>query len=587
MKKFFSIASLSKKFILLIERMPISILLVIGLAALAFVGINAKNYEVSYRWWVFCSIGLVISVTAILWLEDHVKNIWLRHGSALSCLALWGIYCLMLPQDVWSLYFADWLQIVVLGLVFFFAAFFISFFGKNKDRAYWQFTANTLFQMIIATCFGNLLLGGLCLAAASIEILFDVSMSEVYGNLSIFCLLLFAMLYFLANIPNRDEKHKPVTGMNKILKIMGLYILIPLLVIYSGILYAYLIRIVAAWELPDGWVSWLVSALALGGLLVITIIYPMRTDENRWVERLSRYSGLVILPLLVLMTVGIARRISDYGITINRCYILLLNIWFYGIYIYLYFSRAKHIKWILITPAVIVLLASTGPWKFSSITKRTLLNRVETILDSRQLDISDLEWLNELDEEKKFEVRETLDYLADTYGKTNVRTFFKDSIEDRSMYAVFADLNLNRTTTGNNIQWFSFYNSTGSTFLDLKEYQSCIVFSFNDRINNGKTEDKSDNISIEIKLDSSLLNIQIIPDNRSVSFPIKDVALKQIDHSGKPETAILLEAFDDESILEEVPTHRYLLVITEMAGNYYSEKDSLSINNLEGMLLYK
>jgi hypothetical protein len=352
------------------------------------------------------------------------------------------------------------------------------------------------------------------------------------------------------------------------------------------ILYAYLIRIVVAWELPDGWVSWLVSALAVGGLLVITLIYPMRMAENRWIERLSRYSGVVILPLLLLMTVGIGRRIGDYGVTINRCYILLLNIWLYGIYAYLYFSRAKHIKWILITPMVIVLLASAGPWKFSSVTKRILLNKMETMLDSRQLTLSDsTSWLHELDGEKKLEIRETLDYLVDTYGKAAIRAFFKDSIENKSMYAIFADLKLNNlkeTKMENNAQRFSFYNNTGSRLIDLKTYQSGIVFSFNKRLIEGKMKDEN----IEVRLDSSRLNIRIISDNRSVSFPIKDIALKYIDHSNKQETVILMEAFDNDSALNEAPG-RYLLAITEMAGNYYTKKDSLSINNLEGMLFYK
>jgi hypothetical protein len=492
----------------------------------------------------------------------------------------------MLPQDVFSLYFADWLQIIVIGLVFLLSVFFISFLGKNKDHACWQFIARTLLQMIIAACFGSLLFGGLSLAAISIEILFDVPMSErVYGNLSILCLLLFAPLYFLANIPGRDEKHEPVVGISPTLKITGLYILMPLLAVYTVILYAYLIRIVAVWELPDGWVSWLVSALALGGLLVITIIYPMRTAGNRWVERFSRYAGIAILPLLALMTVGIVRRFSDYGVTINRCYILLLNIWFYGIYIYLYFSRARHIKWILITPVAIVMIASTGPWKFSSITKHALSHRIETILDSRKLDTSNSGWLNELSWERKLEIRETISYLTDNYGKESVQDYFKDNIEDRSMYAIFADLKLNRTETENEIQWFAFYNDTGSTSLDLKEYKSGIVFFFNEHINNGKMENNSDsNVNIEIKLDSSMLNIRIIPGNRSVSFPIKDIALEYISHLNKQETAILMETSDNDD--GEMPVRKYLLVITEMSGNYYTEKDSLTVNNLKGTLFF-
>jgi hypothetical protein len=587
MKKFFSFASLSKKFILLTERMPVSILLVIGLATLAFININVKNYDIPYRWWVFCPIALFLSITAILWLEDRVKNVWLRNGLTLGGVALWGIYCLLLPQDSSLLYFSNWLQIIVTGLVFFFAIFFISFLAKNKDHAYWQFATETLFQIIIAVCFGMVLFGGLCLAAASIEALFDVNMSsKVYSNLWIFCALLFSPLYFLANIPGRQEKHHSEIALSKTLKIMGLYILTPLLVVYAVILYAYLIRIIAAWELPNGWVSWLVSALAVGGLLVITIIYPLRMIENRWAERLSRYSGIVILPLLVLMTVGIGRRINDYGITINRCYILLLNIWLYGIYIYLYFSRARHIKWILITPVVIVLLASVGPWKFSSITKRTLLSKVETILKGRQLTLSDsTSWLNELDQEKKLEIRETLDYLADTYGKSSIQPFFKDSIENKSMYLIFADLDLNHlkeTEAENNSQWFSFHNETsGSDLLDLKGYQSCIVFSFN------KYQQKDDP-HIDISLDSTRLNIRIRSENRSVLFPIKDVALEQIDlltHTQK--NTLLLEAVDEDGIRIETPIHKYLLAITNMTGDYFTTKDSLSINSLDGILFYK
>jgi hypothetical protein len=234
----------------------------------------------------------------------------------------------------------------------------------------------------------------------------------------------------------------------------------------------------------------------------------------------------------------------------------------------------------------IVLLASVGPWKFSSITKRTLQNRVETILNGRQLTLSDSDSpLNELDTEKKLEIRETLDYLTNTYGKASIQTFFKDRIENESVYTIFAYLKLNKlkpTESNNDSKWFSFYNNAGSVLLDLKDYQSCIMFSF-DEYRQKEEDDKN----IQIQLDSSLLKIQIISDNCSVSFPIKDIALKQISHSGKPETAILLEAFDNEGILEEAPARRYLLAITRMTGNYYIAKDSLSMNHLEGMLLYK
>jgi hypothetical protein len=573
MKKFFPFASLSKKFVLLAGRMPVSILLVVGLAALLFVEVNARGDVVPYRWWVFCPVALFISVAAALWLEDHVKNGWTRHGLAAGCAASWGAYCLLLPRAIGVLYLADWLPTIVIGVVSFCAIFFISFLSKNKDLAFWQFVVETLSQVVIGACFAGILLGGLCLAAVSIQTLFGVYMDDtVYGNLAIFCMALFFPLYALANIPGREEKHNPEINLSKVLKIMGLYILVPLLVLYTVILYAYLARIVVAWELPNGWVSTLVSTLALGGLLVIAIIYPMRVVENRWARWFSRHAGLVMLPLLVLMTVGIGRRVGDYGITINRCYVLLLNAWFYGIYIYLYFSRARHIKWVLITPVALVLLASVGPWRFSSVTKRALLDRVEVILDGNLLSLTgSAARLEEMEQEKREELREALAYLSDNYGNGSIQPLFEESIESKSMYSVFAELNLQRTFAEYDGRWFSLSGTPGSSPLDIKGYASCIVFSYSQY---GDDDDPN----IEIRLDSTRLHARVIAANRSASFPIKEAAVKQIDRLDRTNSAILLEALDGEE---------GLLVITEMAGTYYTKKDSLAINNMTGILFYK
>ncbi|MDR3188940.1 MAG: DUF4153 domain-containing protein [Prevotellaceae bacterium] len=567
--------------------MPVSVLLVVGLTVLALINTNVEGYEVPYRWWVFCSVGLLISVAAALWLEDNVKAAWRRYLWTLAIVACGGVYSLLLPQDFGLMYFADWLQVAVLGVVFFLASFFISFLARSKDYAYWQFGAKTLLQMVIAGCFGGLLLGGLCLAALSIEKLFSANIDRsIYINLWTCCMLLFTPLYFLANISGQKEKHSSeisAEGENKILKTTGLYILTPLLAIYALILYIYLLRIVATWALPDGWVSWLVSALAIGGLLLTTIVYPMRAAGNRLAEWLSRYSGIVILPLLVLMTVGIGRRISDYGISINRCYILLLNIWFYGIYIYLFITKAKHIKWILISPVVIILLASVGPWKFSSVTKRILLSKVETVLDGRTLTLSNsAPWLSELNEDQKLEIREALDYLAATYGKGSIQAFFKDDVKDKSMYDIFADLKLDdlkKTKLKNSYQGFSFCSDTELGLLELKEYQSCITFSSN--------VGKGGNKIIEISVDSALLHVRIIPHSRSVSFPIKDLVLKRINNPDKPQTSLVLEALGSDSTLREAPAHRYLLVVTEMFGGYDAAKDSLSVHSWKGVLFYK
>jgi hypothetical protein len=72
----------------------------------------------------------------------------------------------------------------------------------------------------------------------------------------------------------------------------------------------------------------------------------------------------------MLMTVGIARRVSDYGWTPNRCYILLLNLWFYGVYAWQFVVRGRRVKWIAISAVVVALVSSVGPWSLARVEPR-------------------------------------------------------------------------------------------------------------------------------------------------------------------------------------------------------------------------
>ncbi|WP_461252226.1 DUF4153 domain-containing protein, partial [Treponema sp. R8-4-B8] len=121
-------------------------------------------------------------------------------------------------------------------------------------------------------------------------------------------------------------------------------------------LYVYLFKIIAAWELPKGLVSWLVSSLACVGFLTTWILYPARMEgKNKTVVYMSRGFGLIMLPLLALMTVGIFRRVDDYGITVLRGYLIVINIWLYGVCVYQFITKARRVKWIIISYAVFCL----------------------------------------------------------------------------------------------------------------------------------------------------------------------------------------------------------------------------------------
>ena len=580
--KFFSIRSITEKLSLSVKRFPISILLFIGLAILYFIAIHGKFDDVSFQLWIFFSVGAFISVAVTLFFEDYFSNLK-NYGITLFAALFWGVYCFFLPEKTDDIQISKGIEIFVIGGTAFFAMLFIAFLKKNKDRTFWNFATQTLFQMAVACVFGAILFGGLSLALVAIDYLFNVSIDrKLYSYLAVICFVLFSPIYFLSNIPDKTEKQDDEIFYTKIQKILALYILTPILAVYAVILYAYLFKIIAAWELPNGWVSWLVSALGLGGLIVITLLYPVREQvKNKIVNFISCWFGLLILPLLMLMTIGIFRRISDYGITINRGYILLLNIWFYGIYIYLFITRSRHIKWILISFVAIAFMTSISVWSVANITKRSLTKEVSAVLPKQVSAEEARGTFAGLTQKEKDRMKSTLEYLYRNYGKGSVQPFFTDTISDN--YRDF----LSKLDLDEKAERFYYYTYNNKTWrIDGYSTFAKIGYSGNKK---GKDSDDSSKKEATTQpapphdskpityFDRFQTTIEVFADNRTFSIPMKKITLEYLATDAK------LRNEKDWTIQGD----DYMLIISSFFVNYYPAKDSIFINNFEGYLFYK
>ena len=98
-------------------------------------------------------------------------------------------------------------------------------------------------------------------------------------------------------------------------------ILSPALIVYTAILYAYIIRILVRWELPDGGVAYMVTAF-IGVALLCCMCQPLL--EKRIFDWFYKaLPALAVLPL-ALLWIGAVRRIGQYGLTEARFYLILL-----------------------------------------------------------------------------------------------------------------------------------------------------------------------------------------------------------------------------------------------------------------------
>jgi len=140
-----------------------------------------------------------------------------------------------------------------------------------------------------------------------------------------------------------------------------------------------------SWNWPKGIVSYLISIVAVVGILTFLLLHPYgKQDKHKWIKTAERIFYIALIPLAILLFMAIGIRIEDYGITIKRALIVVFGIWL--LFVAIYFSiKRNNIKVIPISLAVIIVLSLLGPWNIFSISKKSQSNRVKEILTNNSL----------------------------------------------------------------------------------------------------------------------------------------------------------------------------------------------------------
>ncbi len=141
------------------------------------------------------------------------------------------------------------------------------------------------------------------------------------------------------------------------------FVLVPLLLVYTAILYAYAVKIGVERTLPKGTLGSMVVGYLLTGAATLMLAYPTRDTGGLLVRLFWRYwVWLALMPVLLLF-LAIYTRITAYGLTEARYIIVLIGVWaliLAGLRIW----RPDSFD-LRLAPGVLALLllaASFGPW---------------------------------------------------------------------------------------------------------------------------------------------------------------------------------------------------------------------------------
>lgn len=258
----------------------------------------------------------------------------------------------------------------------------LAFYRSTEIDAFWEYNDHLFNSFVTSMLYSLALFAGLGSALLAIDKLFDFHINpDYYIDLFAFIFLVFNTVFFLKSIPSDFAVFRKKVDFRKSIRIFVQYVLLPILAIYTIILYIYMIKIVTEQTLPNGWVCIPILVYSILGILAYLLIYPIRLEQrNQLIYFFAKYFFFILLPLLSLYFIGIIKRIMPYGITEDRYLVFMLGLWIVTISVYIIWSKVDNIIIIPVSLFMLLAVSAVGPWGMFQLSVQNQLVRLEHLL---------------------------------------------------------------------------------------------------------------------------------------------------------------------------------------------------------------
>ena len=296
-------------------------------------------------------------------------------------------------------------------------------FEKNNQGFTYRNFIN-LFHLGLATAVWLLVFGLVAAILFTITTLFNVEFSDsfyshFYTSLGIFTQPLFFLVF-------QQRQAKSEMTLNRIFEILVNFVLAPALMIFTVLLYAYVVQIIFEGVLPKGMLANITLPYLLGGLGV----YALRSicAKARWETFFKFYPYLSIVPI-VLLWLAIDRRISAYAWTEPRIYLVALATAITIAYTILIISKIRQYRLISVV-VMIAIFVMTWVVNPKEIAYQSQTERFEQLLT--KLNLSD----------NSGKIRDDVDFVErlENMPKSELKDWEElDSVSDYLLYSIELD----------------------------------------------------------------------------------------------------------------------------------------------------
>ena len=568
-----------------IERFPVTVIFGIILFIIAIFSIEGSYYELA--WIEYLIIAIPFSATIELIREKYFEN---KNRKFFRAINFFGIILFIFVSKMFfKNYFAgEIINITATILIFYVLFYLIPIVYRNENRE--KYLQSVVGNQIITIGFALVLFLGFSAIIGTVDVLLVNLSHTLYIHAFVFSSAVFGVIFFVSRLKGKDESLENYS-LPKIVEVLICYILIPLILIYTTILYLYFAKIIFTLKMPKGVVSHLVLWYTAFSLFIIIMVTPI-TFKNKFAKFYKKFFPMISVPLILLALFSINERIFQYGITENRYLVVILVIWL--LFNMILYIVKNDVKWVLISYIFAILIAVFSPFNLVTVSINSQNKRLERLLIKNGI-IQNGKITNKNDKvsiKSKNEIMSVIDYfynntselkwkkikiLGKTYEKPEdfmkvigANDFWRsyESIDNQEK-GVISEISLKindgiKMTEAKGYDYL-IYDFNVSYLLDTNETKE-----FDN--NNYKVVLKNKNLMIKnIQKNTEILNINLNKIATEVYLKIKEKAKKQNQsYVELPE--------NDLTYLSETKNSKYKIVFSDIHFSEEDKIDGLNIN---------
>ena len=308
---------------------------------------------------------------------------------------------------------------------------------KNEKKIWYSWMC--IFQSLVFWLLAWIVVwGGLSAAILSIEKLFELDFSgDLYWYFAAFSFILLGgsfvfnhYLFAIKQMPVEEEQDIDIQA-SRTGKIFGVYIFLPLAFVYLAIFLAYGIKILVSGVWPKGIIVMLGIGFFVRGVLTIYATFPQKWQKFELLRKIL-FCGFLFVA--IMMAIALGQRILQYGVSINR-YFILIAIFLIVVFSLFSLIFPKNIFRILISFLFgLSLLSLYGPLSATNVSFRSQQSQLDAILMKNDVNFPLQSWsLQKIKWEEVDHINNLLRDFDHMYSKAQWSQFFDTECQKETM----------------------------------------------------------------------------------------------------------------------------------------------------------